>query len=221
MSTPLTFFVDSADRAQAVRWLSSGIATGLTTNPTILKRGGATFSYIPTIYRWATDAGAREVCFQTWGASAEEWYANDMRLRELAPNAVIKVPGNERGAGVITRLQAQGIDILMTAGYSHRQAIVGSALGVKYFAPYFHRMKVTGRDSLGEFAAMAQAIPQDGSDTLVMAASLKSGQDIADLIHVGIRTFTVAPDVLEDFLHDDVVEQAIDAFEEDMRDVLA
>lgn len=217
---PLTFFVDSADRSEAEKWLLSGVATGLTTNPTLLSRVGAHITDIPELYAWAIGAGAREVCFQTWGNTADEWYSNAMSLRDRAPKAVIKVPGTQMGVGVISRLRSQGVSVLMTAGYSHRQMLVGSVVGAKYFAPYFHRMNLAGRDARAECQKMTAAVVQDGSDTLVMAASLKSGRDISELVGVGVRTFTVAPAVLSDLLRDDLVDTAVANFETDMEQVL-
>lgn len=219
-SYPITFFVDSASRELAEPWLQSGIATGLTTNPTILKRAGARLRDVPEIYRWALGAGAREVCFQTWGESAEDWYSNAMRLRQLAPDAVIKVPGTQRGAGVATRLKSQDIAVLLTAGYSHKQIFIASAVGAKYIAPYFNRMNAADRDALMEFAKMTAAVPQDGSGTMVLAASLKSGNDVSELVGAGVRAFTAAPNVLEDLMRDELVGPAVDAFEEDMRELI-
>ena len=217
---PIVFFVDSANRADAERFLRTGVATGVTTNPTILRRTGARASDIPLIHAWATDAGAREVCFQTWGSSAEEWYANAMRIREWAPDATVKVPCTEAGAGVIRRLHAQDVPVLMTAVYAAKQALVGSALGVRYLAPYFDRLRRTGRDAVAEFARMTTVIPQDGSGPLVMAASLKSANDVLTLAEVGVRVFTAAPEVLADVFDQALTEQAVEAFERDMLDVL-
>lgn len=217
---PITFYVDSADRESAERWLRTGVATGLTTNPTILRQAGAHFADISNIYSWASEAGAREVCFQTWGETIDDWYSNAMRIRDMAPTAVVKVPCTEIGARVIGRLHQEDISILMTAGYSAKQVLIASALGVKYFAPYFNRMNAGGRDALSEFRKMTVAVPQDGSGPLVMAASLKTAQDVANLVGVGIRTFTASPKVLEGLFRDDLTEAAVDVFEQHMLDVL-
>ena len=219
-SDAIKIFVDSADRTVAERWLVAGVATGLTTNPTILRRANAHLSDIHKIAEWAQGAGAREVCFQTWGGSSEEWYENAERLLEVVPWATIKVPCTESGARVAARLQAQGVPILLTAGYAAKQMLVASALRVRYFAPYFNRMNIHGRDALAEFATMVQIVPQTGDATRVMAASVKSAADVLLLAKVGVRTFTLAPEVLTDLLSDDLTDHAVGEFESDMRTVL-
>ncbi len=215
--TRFTFFVDSADRFEAERWLRTGVATGLTTNPTILKRAGLHLRHIPEIAEWARNAGAKEVCFQTWGSTSAEWYNNALRLLELVPGATIKVPCTEAGAEVVTRLQEQGTSILLTAGYSPKQAMLASALGVRYFAPYFNRMRQSERDALADLKAMADLIPQVAGVPQVMAASIKSASDVTALAHVGIRTFTLAPPVLEELMQDRLTERDVLAFEDDMQ----
>ena len=143
-----------------------------------------------------------------------------MRLREVAPEAIVKVPCTEAGASVITRLHRHGVPTLLTAVYAAKQALIGSALGVKYIAPYYHRMLVQGRDALAECARLADALPQDGSGPILLAASLKSARDVVALTGVGLRAFTAAPEVLEDLVADQLTAGAVDVFEQHMAELL-
>lgn len=217
----IRLFVDSADRALVEPWLATGLFHGVTTNPTLLKRAGASLADIAEIYRWVMDSGAEEVCFQVWGDTADALYSSAMRIRDVAPDATIKVPVTPEGVACITRLHGQNIPILMTAVYSAQQAIIGSALGVRYMAPYFNRMRLAGRDAAAEFAAMTRAVPQDGSGPAVMAASLKSAADMVTLTDVGVRVFTISPDVVADLFGDPLTKQAVADFGADMDAVLA
>lgn len=191
---PIRILVDSAVRSEAMPWLDRGIAHGVTTNPTLLRRAGLGLADLPELGRWAGEGG-REVCVQLWGDDADEQYAAAMRLRELVPHATIKVPVTPVGATVIRRLHAQQVPVLMTAVYAARQVTIASALGVRYLAPYYNRMLVAGRDALAELAAMTAAIPQDGTGPLVMAASVKGARQVMDLVGVGVRVFTLPPAV--------------------------
>lgn len=215
---PLRIFVDSAVRAEAEPWLATGIAHGVTTNPTLLKRAGLRLDDVAEVARWAGDGG-REVCFQLWGDDVEEQYAAAMTLREAAPDATIKVPVTPVGAQVITRLHAQQVPVLMTAVYQSAQVVVASALGVRYLAPYFNRMSLAGRDALGQIAAMTQAVPQDRTGPLVMAASVKSAEQVMALVARGVRVFTLPPAVIAELFADDLTAKAVADFEADMRDV--
>jgi len=209
----IQLFIDSADRAAAEPWLATGLFSGVTTNPQLLHEAGLRVSDIPGIYGWAKGHGVGEVCFQTWGSTPDELYGNALRIRDAAPEATVKVPVTPAGAQAISRLRALDIPILMTAVYSAKQALIGSALGVKYIAPYFNRMFRAGRNATDEIAHMTRAIPQDGSGPLVMAASIKSAQHLVTLTDIGVRVFTISPDVIADLFSDDLTAKAVADFE--------
>ncbi len=217
---PIRFLIDSADRQAAEPWLKTGMFSGVTTNPQLMREAGQHIHDIPTIYGWAREHGAKEVCFQVWGKTPEEQYRSAMQIREAAPGSTIKVPVTPIGAEVISRLRDQDIPVLMTAVYSAKQALVGSALGVKYIAPYFNRMFRAGRNAPDEIAHMTAAIPQDGSGPMVMAASIKSAQHLVTLTDIGVRVFTLAPEIIEDLFTDDLTARAVRDFEDFMADVL-
>lgn len=215
----IRFFIDSADREACEPWLQIGMFSGLTTNPQLMREASRRISDIKEIYGWARDAGAREVFFQTWGNTVEDQYRSAMEIREIAPSATIKVPCTRTGAHTISKLRDQDVPVLLTAVYSAKQALIGSALGVKYIAPYFNRMFRAGLDGAEEITHMIRAIPQDGTGPTIMAASIKSAKHLVTLTNIGVRAFTVSPDVLEDLFTDDLTAKAVEDFEGFMIDV--
>lgn len=217
---PLGFYIDSADVAVHETWLPTGIFRGVTTNPTLLRDAAVRLADVPTLYARSRELGASEVFVQTWGAGAEELYAHAQRIREMAPEAIIKVPATQAGAQAASRLRAAGIPVLMTAVYSARQALVAAALGAEYVAPYFNRMFLAGRDATAEIARMTRAIAQDGSGPLVVAASIKSAQHLVALADLGVRRFTISPEVISELFTDELATDAVDVFETHMADVL-
>ncbi len=215
----IRFFIDSADQAACEPWLRIGMFSGVTTNPQLMREASRHISDIKEIYNWARDAGAREVCFQAWGSTVEDQYRSAMEIREVAPSATIKVPCTRVGAHAISKLRDQDVPVLLTAVYSAKQALIGSALGVKYIAPYFNRMFRAGLNGTEEITHMVRAIPQDGTGPMIMAASIKSAKHLVTLTDIGVRVFTVSPDVLEDLFTDDLTAKAVDDFERFMVDV--
>lgn len=215
----IRFFIDSADRAACEPWLNIGMFSGVTTNPQLMREASRHISDVKEIYSWARDAGAREVCFQTWGSTVEDQYRAAMEIREIAPSATIKVPCTRIGAHTISKLRDQDVPVLLTAVYSAKQALIGSALGVRYIAPYFNRMFRAGLDGTEEITHMVRAIPQDGTGPMIMAASIKSAKHLVTLTDIGVRVFTVSPDVLDDLFTDDLTDKAVNDFERFMIDV--
>ena len=100
----INFFIDSAEQDAVVPWLRTGMFQGVTTNPQLMQAAGRKLADIEDIYTWARAGGAKEVCFQVWGADADAQYRSAMQIREAAPGSTIKVPCTIMGAEVTSRL---------------------------------------------------------------------------------------------------------------------
>lgn len=210
-------YVDSADTDRVSRLLAAGLVHGVTTNPTILERAGRTAADIPELAaRWA-DEGAAEIFFQTWGEDTATMLRNAEGIRALGDRIAVKVPATAAGFGAASALVRDGASVLVTAVYSVPQALVCASIGVRYIAPYLGRMRDAGA-SIGSGASAEEAIArmQDvcaGSGTDVLAASLRSPEDIVGLRMLGIPYFTAAPDVIERMLFHEVSDSSAVEFD--------
>lgn len=209
-------FVDSADRRAVEELFATGAFVGLTTNPTILERDGAVLADLPEINRWARAAGAREVCFQTWGVTVEEQLANAGRLLDVDARTIVKVPCTPAGITTGASLVGQGVEILLTAVYKPSQMVVACSIGARYVAPYLGRMSDSGADAFNDVVAMHEIAAHGGGSTEVLAASVRSADDVARLAAAGVPAFTLSPAVARSLVHDDRSEGATEVFEETM-----
>lgn len=211
--TPLSprLYVDSAAVERVGSLLEAGVVHGVTTNPTILERGGRTAAEIPDLYARWTAQGAREVFFQTWGSERAEMLRNAESIRALGSLVAVKVPATREGFAAASALVADGASVLVTAVYSVSQALAAASIGARYIAPYLGRMRDAGVDGDAEIARM-QAVCA-GSETNVLAASLRSPDDITSLRLAGVSYFTAAPDVIEQMLVTDISDTSAAEFE--------
>lgn len=207
-------YADSADVERVGRLLEAGVVHGVTTNPTILERGGRTASEIPALYERWVDQGAREVFFQTWGGDAAAFLRNAEGIRALGDRVAVKVPATAQGFAAASLLVRDGATVLVTAVYSVAQALACASIGVQYIAPYLGRMRDTGLDGSGLIVRM-QAVCAD-SDTNVLAASLRTPEDIVGLREAGVPYFTAAPDVLDALLFHEVSDSSAAEFDDAM-----
>lgn len=204
-------YVDSADVDRVGRLLAAGVVRGVTTNPTILERAGRTAADIPALYSRWVDEGASEVFFQTWGGDAESFLRNAAGLRALGGRVAVKVPATADGFAAASALVRDGVPVLVTAVYSVAQALACASIGVRYIAPYLGRLRDAGLDGDALIAGM-QAVCA-GSDTNVLAASLRSPDDIVALREAGVPYFTAAPDVLDALLHHEISDSSAAEFD--------
>jgi transaldolase len=210
MTTP-RFYADSADVVAVSELLGSGLVHGVTTNPTILERGGRAVGDMAELYtRWESE-GAREIFFQSWGTTREELLSHADDILALGSLAVVKVPATRAGFAAASALVRRGARVLLTAVYSDAQALAAATIGVRYIAPYLGRLNDAGRDGFAEIGRMQALVSGSGTD--VLAASLRSPADIVDLRLLGVPYFTAAPPVLLAALQDDVSDRSAAEFE--------
>ena len=214
-------YLDTADRSAAEPLLATGLFTGLTTNPTILRRASSGIGDIPEIYRWATASGAHEVFFQAWGEDTPTLVERGRSLRELGEEVVVKLVASRAGTAACARLAADGIPTLLTAVYDPGQAIVAAAAGATYIAPYLRRLTAAGRDGTADVLAMHELLTATGSRTKVLLASIPDVPSMVTLARRGVDCFTMGPSVAEQFFADELTAEAAATFEEAVRETSA
>lgn len=211
MTASPRLYVDSADLDRVSSLLATGVVHGVTTNPTILERGGRAAAEIPDLYaRWASE-GAREIFFQTWGGDAGSFLRNAEGIRALGELVAVKVPATREGFAAASVLVREGATVLVTAVYSVAQALACASIGAQYIAPYLGRMRDAGIDGDAVIARMQEMCAGSGSN--VLAASLRSPDDITGLRLAGVPYFTAAPDVLDAVLFHEVSDSSAGEFD--------
>ncbi|WP_243229460.1 transaldolase family protein [Microbacterium sp. CIAB417] len=191
-------YVDSADVERVSRLLAAGVVHGVTTNPTILERGGRRAAEIPELYARWVEEGAREIFFQTWGGDAASFLRNAEGIRALGDRVAVKVPATADGFAAASALVRDGATVLVTAVYSVAQALACASIGARYIAPYLGRLRDAGVDGDALIPEMQAVCVGSGTD--VLAASLRSASDIVSLRLAGVPYFTAAPDVIDEML---------------------
>jgi TalC/MipB family fructose-6-phosphate aldolase len=211
-------YLDTANRTAAESLLATGLFAGVTTNPTILQRASKGVADLRDIYRWAIDAGAREVFFQAWGDDPVTLIERGQQLRDLGREVVVKFVATRAGSTACAALAASGVPTLLTAIYDPGQAMIAAAAGATYIAPYLGRLNDAGRAGIAEVVAMHEVLVATGSTTKVLLASIRSVPDMVAVARHGVDCFTMAPAVAEQFFTDPTTAEAARAFEEAVRE---
>lgn len=209
----VTFFIDSADREQVTKLLSTGLFGGVTTNPEILSKAGLGSGDLRDVVNWSTDAGAKRVFIQSWGKTTNEIAERGEELRSFGSNITVKVPASREGIEA-ARLLSDGGPVLVTAVYSAAQVLPIIASGASYMAPFVGRMIAAGRDAVAEISRMQQAINATGTELEILAGSLRTPGQILDLATAGVRNVTLGPPVWDLFFNDELTRASVERFEE-------
>lgn len=204
-------YADSADVRSVQPLLRDSLVHGVTTNPTILDRAGRDATEIPSLYAQWADLGAAEIFFQAWGKERELLERRARQILALGERAVVKLVATHDGYAVASRLAGEGAAVLLTGVYTLSQALAAASSGIRYIAPYLGRMRDAGLGDVEEIAQMQQLAASAGTE--VLAASLRTPDDIVALAKVGIPAFTAHPDVLAGMLDCEATDDASSVFE--------
>jgi transaldolase len=203
-------YIDAADRQLIEELWGSGVFAGVTTNPTILDRAGLGQRDVPDLYAWLTDLGVGTVYVQVVGRTRDEMLRSAEALRALGP-LTVKVPATAAGFSAAGALVRDGAQVLLTAVYSPVQALMARDCGIQGVAPYVGRMTDAGRAGVESVVAMQQAIGTE--PTRILAASLRSADDITRLAAAGVPDFTLGAALAQSVLDDELTRAAVDEFE--------
>ena len=203
-------YLDSADRAQLAPLLATGLFAGVTTNPTILHRAGLGPADLPELLAWAREHGVTRFYAQATGRTVGEWRDSVARIAELGDDVVTKLVATQPSLTVAKEQVDAGCQVLVTAVYHPAQALLAAAAGAHEIAPYVGRATDQGRDGIALISAVARIAP----GVRVLAASLRSPDQVAAVAAAGAHDLTVSTAVASALLEDSLTLSAADEFEE-------
>jgi transaldolase len=206
----VALYIDSADRDLIAELWPAGVFAGVTTNPTILDRAGLGQRDVPELYGWLAGMGVKAVYVQVLGRTRDEMLRSAEAIRALGA-VTVKVPATADGFAAARVLVEEGAQVLLTAVYHPVQVLMARDCGIQGVAPYVGRMTDAGRDGVGSVIAMQQAI--GSAPTRILAASLRSADDLARLAAAGVPDFTLGGPLARAVLDDDLTRAAVDEFE--------
>ena len=216
----MEFILDTADLAAIEYWNDHLQLSGITTNPTILKKAAAVdvFDRLRAIRKIIGTAKCLHV--QVVGESAEEMVKDAARiLQEVDQSVYIKVPTTPEGLKAMKLLKRKGVHITATAIYSEFQMYQAMMAKVDYMAPYFNRMVNQNVDAKQVIANVAKTGKRTGSKSKIQAASFHNVQEVTDALDAGAQAVTVGVDVVASAFANPAISAAVAGFAQDWQDL--
>ncbi len=214
----MKILIDNADVGVIKQIWAIYPCSGVTTNPSILaavtKEGENPFDLLQAIRELIGDD--MELHIQALAKDCDAIVEEAQHIAsKLSGNLYVKIPADREGLKAIKEVEALGIKTTATGIYSAGQAILAAKAGASYLAPYINRMENLGKNAIDEVDTIQQVLDLYGYDSKIIAASFKNTSQVLNVALLGIESVTVAPDVLESFMNDKNVENALDTFRTD------
>ncbi|MGF1491915.1 MAG: transaldolase family protein [Microcoleaceae cyanobacterium] len=199
-------YLDSAIVPEAREVAQWGWVKGITTNPTLLAK--SELSPEATL-KQLKEAISGEIYYQLISDTFEAMVAEGQAaFKLLEAQTVLKIPATPLGFQVTAHLSSE-IPCAVTAIYSPAQAAVAQAAGAKYAIAYVNRATRFLGDGIALVQQMADVLA--GSETKILAASIKSPEEAAATIRAGACHLTLPYEILKAIathsLSDETVEQ--------------
>lgn len=212
----MKLLLDTANQEKIKEYLTYLPVSGVTTNPSILKKEGQLdfFEHMKGIRQLI--GFERSLHVQVVAQDYEGMLADAHRLIEGIDDQIfIKVPVTKAGLQVIQTLKKAKLGVTATAIYTEMQALLALESGADFLAPYVNRISVLNGDATSLISHVQQEIERTQSSTQLLAASFKQVGQVLDAVHAGAGFVTLGTDVLDQLLAHPSIDKAVADFERD------
>ena len=193
----MKLFLDTAVINDVEKRLEYGVISGVTTNPTLIKKSG---EQPDDVYRFLiNDLSIENVSIEVNGTTSEKLVENGITYGKLYPDAAtIKLPCTSEGIKACKYLNYMGIPVNMTLVFSVEQAILCSLAGAAYVSPFIGRLDDNGENGIQLIRDIASVFCQNKAETKILAASIRDPLTVGLAFEAGAHICTIPPVVFDD-----------------------
>ena len=209
----MKLFLDTAEVKDIEDRVSTGLISGVTTNPTLIKKSGRN----PwNIYRDIIELGIDDLSIEVNGEKFKEFTQNGVTVNENYGNvATIKLPCTIEGLKACKHLSNIGLRVNMTLVFTVSQAILCSLAGATYVSPFIGRMDDNSLDGMKLINDISNVYSCHSVDTKILAASVRDVQSVGMAFSLGADICTVPPKVFDDMVKHVLTDKGLEQFQRD------
>ena len=195
-------YCDIADIKQIKKFNKKKIVKGFTTNPTLMRKAGATnyADYSKKILK----VTQKPVSCEVFADDTENMITQGIKINKWASNVFVKVPvTNSKGkfmGKVIKSLNQKNIKLNITAVYSSRQTeLILKKINKKtkiIISIFAGRMADAGKDPIPQFKKSIR-ISKKFKNVEILWASTREPYNYLQAIQLGCHIITVPPSIIE------------------------
>ncbi len=209
----MKLFLDTAEVKELEDRLYSGLISGVTTNPTLIKKSGRD----PwKVYRDIIELGVDDLSIEVMGDDSKEFVKQALNVHENYGNvATIKLPCTIDGLKACKYLSNIGIRVNMTLVFSVSQALLCGLAGATYVSPFVGRMDDNSLDGIKLVNDISNVFKTHLINTLVLAASIRDAQSVGVAFGVGADICTIPPKVFDNMASHVLTDKGLEQFQRD------
>ena len=209
----MKLFLDTAEVSDIEDRVPTGLISGVTTNPTLIRKSGRD----PwKVYRDIIELGIDDLSIEVMGETSAELVKQAMNAHENYGNvATIKLPCTSEGIKACKYLTNIGLRVNMTLVFSESQAILCALAGATYISPFIGRMddnSLKGLDLIGDIGNIYR---KQQIKTQILAASVRDVQSVGKAFGLGADICTIPPKVFDSMANHVLTDRGLEQFTRD------
>lgn len=207
----MKIFIDTANINEIKAAYDLGIVSGVTTNPSIIAREGKKFEEaIAEIDKIVSEDTL--IFGEVISLEADKMVEEGIAISKIRKNMIVKIPTCAEGLKAISRLSKMGIRTCMTLCFSAGQALLGSAAGATYVAPFVGRVDDIGWTGMELIQKISDMFAIQESTTQIVAASTRNPIHVIDLALAGADVATVPYKVIMQMIDHPLTKSGLEKF---------
>ena len=212
----MKIFIDTAnvDEIKAANGL--GVICGVTTNPSLIAKEGRIFEEVVQEITTIVDG---PISAEVISLEADKMVEEALELAKIHKNIVIKIPMTAEGLKAVSRLSKKGIHTNVTLIFSPSQALLAARAGATYVSPFVGRLNDISSDGNKLIGDIASIFDIHGIDTEIIAASIRSPEDVTDAALAGAHIATIPYKVICQMIKHPLTDIGIERFLKDWEGV--
>jgi len=217
----MKIFVDSADLEEIRELASWGIVDGVTTNPTLVKKSGRSFSeIIEEIFKIVDGPISLEVVSEKASDMVKEAEGLVKKVsKQYQKNVAIKIPMNPEGLKAVKILSAKSIKTNVTLVFSANQALLAAKAGATYVSPFIGRLDDIGQDGMQIIEEIMEIFTNYDIETEVIVASIRHPIHVIQAARIGADIATIPPGIIRKMANHSLTDVGIQLFLNDWEKV--
>ena len=212
----MKIFIDTANVEEIKAANDMGVICGVTTNPSLIAKEGKVFKDVVTEITSIVDG---PISAEVISLEADKMVEEAAELSKIHKNIVIKIPMTAEGLKAVKKLSAMGIKTNVTLIFSPAQALLAARAGASYVSPFVGRLNDISSNGNGLIESIAEIFETHNIDTEIIAASIRSPEDVVDAALAGAHIATVPYGVICRMICHPLTDAGIERFLKDWETV--
>ncbi len=190
----MKIFLDTANLDELRKGADWGVLDGVTTNPTLVSKEGATTE---EQIRKIVEIVDGDISAEVVSTTTNEMLREGRQLAKIHKNVVVKLPLTRDGIKACSILSKEGIRINVTLCFSAGQALLAAKAGAYIISPFIGRLDDIGWEGLDLVREIVTIYKNYGFPTQILAASLRSPMHVIESAKAGAHIGTMPFKVLD------------------------